>query len=234
MNLADFPVIISERILPLDKDPGDDIYRVRRGKLPEFGDDEVDHREWYEGFLRGYRHQRVKVLGESGEPQYALSLVAPGKPEHAYVEIDNWAEPILVKSENGLKAVHLVEELVREGTSETAGDPKKNVILIVEVAQDEDESLKTAVFERLWDYLKASGGTPPSENGEAPDELFQLLPWKLFTAYLERFNDLLPLGKEQEPLEDYFRRLTKRRTEGSASSLRPLLRLHPARVGTGR
>lgn len=50
MNLADFPVIISERILPLDKDPGDDIYRVRRGKLPEFGDDDVDHREWYEGF----------------------------------------------------------------------------------------------------------------------------------------------------------------------------------------
>lgn len=167
-------------------------------------------------FLRGYRHQRVKVLGESGEPQYALSLVAPGKPEHAYVEIDNWAEPILVKSENGLKAVHLVEELVREGTSETAGDPKKNVILIVEVAQDEDESLKTAVFERLWDYLKASGGTPPSENGEAPDELFQLLPWKLFTAYLERFNDLLPLGKEQEPLEDYFRRLT---SEGQKAQL---------------
>lgn len=197
-------VIISERIVEAEATSERGHYRLWRGHLPVFPDDESTIRSIYEQFLAGYRHERIRVLGEE---QQVLALLPPtGESRPVYIEVDDWANPIPV-SENGLQAVYVAESIIREANPGEIHVLKK-IEQVIEYSRNEQESLKIALFERLWDRFCVSESSAAGGAGDSitagmviPAELFELLPWKRFSECLLHLSELLPKRASPEEIE---------------------------------
>jgi thioredoxin-like negative regulator of GroEL len=185
------PVIISRRIARLERSETETAeYRVAENGLPSFGDEESILRSFYEKALRGYRHGLVKLESEEGR---ALGLVPPSwNAGPAYVEIDDWALPILA-SEDGLAAVQVTESLIRGDVQPT----KELLSKIAVLMGKEDLPFKMALFKRLFFYFVDSPEMLATLVGSQQlrsdlAEVFKLLPWaERFYPYLLNLAHLL-------------------------------------------
>jgi len=154
------------------------VYRLVSVGFSGYGDEEWKLGEFYERVIAGYHHSLVQI--ESQEA-YSLALLPPeGSSAPAYVEIDEWANPIHVKSEKGLEAVKLTEELIQN----RAEKGERLLRQIVDAAANEDIGLRMAIFKRIHEHFLEEGAK--GDTPILPSLVFELLPWKeVMLPYLE-------------------------------------------------
>lgn len=186
-------VLISRRITELQPASGEgNIYCLAPTGFSGYGEEEWMLREFYGGLLPGYRHALVRI---EGQECYSLGLLPPeGSSASAYVEIDDLANPIPVKSAEGLRAVQLVEQTIREG----AKGEDELLDQLVDASKNEDITLRLFIFRRLREhFLKIR------EEAGVPSILFRLLPWDEVLLPVRDFlrNAVEVLNKEKEKID---------------------------------
>ncbi len=96
-------------------------------------------------------------------------ILRPVKQEAAkYVEVDDWTEPIQV-SEDGLKAVHFLEDIIN---TDSYSDVKMNTLN--DLLKKESYATRVYICQRLI-----------RSYGEKSKAMLQLLPWDQLSAELE-------------------------------------------------
>lgn len=177
-------VLLSDRVVQIVQVPGAASYKLQRAGLPGFGEEGQDLGPIYERVLRGYRHVAVRLV-EENQPVLALEPSAENN-DPFFVEVDDWAQPIPV-SEDGITAVHMLEDLVRSG--DRGPETHERIRAIVERSLGEAPSLRMAILDRILRHHEIPGaGVSPN----LPSNVFWLLPWQeRFDPYLERIADLL-------------------------------------------
>ncbi len=111
--------IILERVLDIKKEGG--VYRVTRPMGASFGDEEPTREEVETDINKisgpgAFRHERIKVVERDKEWEGALALLPQLHTKafedgRAYVEIDQWAEPLTISVE-GLRWIREFEQLI--------------------------------------------------------------------------------------------------------------------------
>src|SRR5713226_1151389 len=181
-------MLISDRIAHLEFDLANKVYRPHPNRVATWGEDALMSPDFYSGVVRNHIHVSLPVILDSGEIISALGLKSDVLNSKAYVEVDDWEQPIRI-DETELVAVRILDHAlsgnltVRENVEELAGK-------LLEFTKAKNTSLRLAMFRRIQYHCQS--GSHLARN--IPPRLYWLLPWHLFDSHVERLNQILADG----------------------------------------